>query len=50
MSRIDVQQNKVRTTAVKAISGQVHLLWCRQMDESDARERLGSNFTVNLGG
>jgi len=50
MSRIDMQQNKVRATAVKAVGGQVHLLWCRQVDEASAGERLGSKLTVNLGG
>lgn len=50
MSRIDVQQNKVRATAVKAVGGQVHLLWSREVDEAGAGERLGSKLTVNLGG
>lgn len=50
MSRIDVQQNKVRATAVKAVGGQVYLLWSRQVDEASVGERLGSKLTVNLGG
>jgi hypothetical protein len=50
MSRIDVQQNKVSATAVKAVGGQVYLFWCRQVDEANAGERLGSKLTVNLGG
>jgi ABC-type Mn2+/Zn2+ transport system ATPase subunit len=48
MSRIDVQQNKVVATAVKAVGRQMHLLRRRQMDEASAGQRLRPKLALGL--
>ena len=49
MSRIDVQQDKVRAAAVEAVGGQMHLLRRRKVDEANAGKGLGTQLAEILG-